>query len=537
MRRWNGWGDENIQYPLHTDALAYLERTLGPRQRLQDVPFSQIVQRVPASNLPAHPLIRSEAEERVRHARGQSLPDWIALRHGTLERFPDGVAFPENDEQVRELIGFAVKHQCAIIPYGGGTSVVGHINPPLGSRATLTVDMQRMHKLLSLDETSHLATFAAGVSGAALEAQLRPKGYILGHFPQSFEYSTLGGWIATRSCGQQSYYYGRIEDMLAGAHIETPSGSLELPALPASAAGPDLRQVLLGCEGRLGIITRATVRVRRVPQIEAFYGVFFPSWEAGVNALRQIAQQGVGISMARLSDPQETDTTLILAGKPALTTWGRRGLSILGFGAETSLLVFGVTGGEKETRQAKQHTLHICRQNEGLFTGRFIGHAWEKNRFLAPYLRNTLWELGYAVDTLETAIPWSQLLAATNAIRISLQNQMEQENERILVMTHISHIYNDGASIYVTFIFRRNQEAGATRASWQAMKSAASEAICVHGGTISHQHGVGVDHAPYLHHEKGPLGNQLIAAMISAVDPMVLMNPGKLLPLLGTEQE
>lgn len=534
MRRWNGWGDENIHYPIPHSALEYLERSLGAKQSLQDVSLTSIVTRVPEAHLPPHPLIHTDAEDRLRHARGQSLPDWVALRHGAIHRFPDGVAYPENEDQVQALLHWATEHHIAIIPYGGGTSVVGHINPPSEQEAVVTVDMQRMHKLLTLDETSLLATFEAGVNGVQLEAQLREKGYTLGHFPQSFEYSTLGGWIATRSCGQQSYYYGRIEDMLAGAHLETPRGSLELPPLPASAAGPDLRQVLLGSEGRLGIITRATVRVRRLPQNEAFYGVFFPSWEAGVDAVRQIAQEGVGISMARLSDPQETDTTLVLAGKPLLTAWGRKGLSLLGYRAETSLLILGVTGSTKEAYQAKQRALQICRQHEGLFSGSFIGNTWKKNRFFTPYLRNTLWELGYAVDTLETALPWSHLMPAANAVRTSLQMEREKEGEHCLVMTHISHMYRDGASLYVTFIFRRNQDAEKTLESWRRMKHAASEAICAHGGTISHQHGVGIDHAAYLQTEKSPLGCELIAAMISELDPHGVMNPGKLLPAQKT---
>ncbi len=235
------------------------------------------------------------------------------------------------------MFKYARNTGAAVIPYGGGTSVVGHINPIATGAPVLSIDLGHFNHLVDLDETSHLATFGAGVRGPEVERQLNQQGYTLGHFPQSFELSTLGGWVATRSSGQQSYYYGRIEDLFAGGHVETPRGPIDLPPLPASAAGPDLRQVFLGSEGRLGIITRVTVRVQPLPEFEAFYGVFFPEWEAGVEAVRQIAQEGVGLSMMRLSNACETETTLALSGKDALVRWASRGLRLLGLWARNAV--------------------------------------------------------------------------------------------------------------------------------------------------------------------------------------------------------
>ena len=193
--------------------------------------------------------------------------------------------------------------------------MVGHINAPRSDVPVLTLSLEKMTRLLDLDETSRVANFEAGVSGPELERLLHQRGYTLGHFPQSHEYSTLGGWIATRSSGQQSYYYGRIEQLFAGGRMETPLGTLDLPHFPASAAGIDVREMVLGSEGRMGVITSAKVRVSPLPETEEFYGVFFPSWEQGTDAVRQIAQERMLVSMLRLSNPVETETTLILSGK------------------------------------------------------------------------------------------------------------------------------------------------------------------------------------------------------------------------------
>jgi alkyldihydroxyacetonephosphate synthase len=533
MRRWNGWGDENTLYPLPSSAARYLATLIGEGQSLADATLDQALAACPASKLPAHSLVQTAPLERLCHARGQSTPDWVALRSGNVGVFPDGVSYPTDELQVRELLEYA--HRCGVrlIPYGGGTSVVGHINPLAGEAPILTVDLSRQSKLLELDETSRLATFGAGVCGPELERQLNQLGYTLGHFPQSFELSTLGGWIATRSSGQQSYYYGRIEDLLAGVSLETPAGPLELPPLPASAAGPDLRQVVLGSEGRLGIITRAIVRVRPLPIHEAFYGLFFHTWEQGAEAVRQIAQERVAISMARLSNAQETETTLALSGKEQFVARAKRGLSLLGYGDERSLLIFGVTGRRGEAAMARHQALQIARAHGGLDTvtlypARMIGEMWRKARFLTPYLRNTLWERGYVVDTLETALPWLHVMQAAPIIQKTLRDGLQSCDERVWVFAHLSHVYRDGASLYITFIFRRSANPDETLARWQMLKSAASQAVVSQRGTISHQHGVGTDHAHYLEAEKGPTGMAIIRAMAKSVDPQRIMNPGKL---------
>ncbi|MDP3185970.1 MAG: FAD-binding oxidoreductase [Anaerolineales bacterium] len=545
MKRWNGWGEESHMYPLPDSAARYLAEQVGAGACLPDAAIEQVLAAVPPSRLASHPLISVDAEERLRHARGQSLPDWIALRSGRIGVFPDGVAYPACDEDVRALLDYARRTGTRLIPYGGGTSVVGHINPLPGDAPVLTLDLSRLNHLLELDETSHLATFEAGVAGPEIERQLRARGYTLGHFPQSFEFSTLGGWIATRSSGQQSYYYGRIESLFAGGHLETPLGALDLPPHPASAAGPDIKQLILGSEGRLGVVTRATLRVRRVPETETFHAAFFHDWEQGVAALREIAQNGIGVSMLRLSNAMETTTTLALAGKDDLVKWADRGLRTLRYGEARCLLIFGVTGSQQMTRQAYRLASGVIRCHGGLLTGTAIGEMWRKSRFLTPYLRNTLWERGYALDTLETAVPWANIMATAEETQKVIREGLADPStglrqaqpsssgqgigERVLVFAHLSHVYKEGAGIYVTYLYRRVADPNDTLRGWHALKSAASRVILAHGGTISHQHGVGLDHAPYLVAEKGEHGIRLLEAARRTLDPQGVLNPGKLL--------
>jgi len=528
MRRWNGWGDDRTNYPLPDSAASYLAGQIGEGQEISDITLDQALKLIPASRLPVQPFVQTDPIVRLRHAVGQSFPDWVANHSGQIAAFPDGVAYPGCEQDVRSSLEYARQTGTKIIPYGGGTSVVGHINPLPGEAPVLTIDLSRLNKLVALDENSRLATFEAGVAGPHLEEQLNGRGYTLGHFPQSFELSTLGGWIATRSSGQQSYYYGRIEDLFAGGHLETPAGSLDFLPLPASAAGPDLRQFILGSEGRLGILTQATVRIRPLPEVEAFYGIFFHEWESGVKAVQEIAQSGVPVSMARLSNPLETETNLRLSGKDSLVTWANRGLGLLNYGAQRCLMILGVTGDPQTTRFARQQALTIARRQGGLFTGASIGKIWQRSRFLTPYLRNTLWEHGYAADTLETALPWSKVIVAAQEILDSLHRSISPIGEKVLAFAHLSHIYVDGASIYVTYIFRRSVDPGETLHRWKAMKSAASQVIITNGGTISHQHGVGLDHAPYLEAEKGPLGIDLLQSTARVLDPEGSLNPGKL---------
>lgn len=529
MRRWNGWGDERNDFPLQQSAQRFLQDLIGPGRRLPDASLEQVMAQVPPSRLPAHPLIVQDSEIRVRHARGQSLPDWLAMRSGEFGQFPDGVALPETGAQVRELLQFARQHNIVVIPYGGGSSVVGHINPVADERPVLTISLANMNRLLQLDRQSQIATFGAGTPGPLVEAQLKPAGYTLGHFPQSWELSTIGGWVASRSSGQQSLRYGRIEQLFAGGRIETTEGTLEIPTFPASSAGPDIREMFLGSEGRMGIITDVKVRVTPLPQQEHFQVVFFPNWEEATAAVRALVQQKIPLSMMRVSNTRETWTQLQLAGHPSAIAVLEKYLRMRGAGAEKCMFTFGLTGSREFCNAAYALAKPLIKEFGGIGTGAYLGKKWQQNRFRSPYLRHGLWDIGYAVDTLETAVDWPRVPDTVRAIESALSRGLQDSGEKVHAFTHLSHLYAQGSSIYTTYVFRCGNSYAETLARWKQLKAAASAQIVQHGGTISHQHGVGVDHAPYLLAEKGELGMAAIKSLCDHFDPAGIMNPGKLL--------
>ena len=528
MRRWNGWGDDTMEFALDADALDFLAQRIGAGTPVADAGHAQACAQIPPSRLAPHRLVDTDPAQRLRHALGQSLADWLRLRYGVIDTAPDGVAFPESVADVRELLAYAGRFDVALIPHGGGTSVAGHLTVAAGERPVLAVSTARLSRMSHLDTLSQLATFGAGVYGPDLEAQLRAHGYTLGHYPQSFEYSTLGGWIVTRSSGQQSLRYGRIERMFAGGSVETPAGTLAIPTFPASAAGTDLREMVLGSEGRLGILTEATVRVTPLPDYEAFHAVFFPSWELAEAAVRDVVQAGLSLSMLRLSNPLETVTMLALAGHKsliaALETW----LRWRGCADGKCMLMIGVSGKKAAAKAALADALALTRAHRGVHIGRKMGDKWKQNRFRNVYLRNAAWSHGYAIDTVETAVDWSRVAGMMQAVEDAATGALAQHGERVHTYTHLSHLYAQGASVYTTFVYRLAGNYEQDLARWRSLKRAVSMAIVDNGGTISHQHGVGSDHAPYLAAEKGELGLSAMRALFRHFDPQAVMNPGKL---------
>ena len=422
MRRWNGWGSEGTEYPMPDGGQDFLQERIGAGHRLPDAALDTVISQVPASRLPEHPLIDRDAETRVRFARGQSLPDWLAMRSGEFGVFPDGVAFPESAEDIRGLLAQAREGQWLVIPYGGGTSVAGHVTPAESHRPILTLALTRMDQLVELDPTSQIATFGPGTKGPDVEAQLKPHGFVLGHYPQSFELSTIGGWVATRSSGQQSWRYGRIEQMFAGCTVETLDGTLDIPTIPASSAGPDLREVIMGSEGRFGVISSVKVRVTPRPERETFYVAFSPNWDTSIKLARRAAQAKIPLSMLRLSNGIETETQLALAGRPTAIAWLERYLRLRGIGEGKSMVTFGITGNAQQCRSSLSQLKGLFSELGVVNTGARLGRIWEHSRFRSPYLRHTLWDEGYAVDTLETAVDWAQLPQAVDAIETAIRD-------------------------------------------------------------------------------------------------------------------
>jgi alkyldihydroxyacetonephosphate synthase len=534
MRLWNGWGNEDSDHTMElNDGLRMLLQALvGPGTALPQATLDDVIATVPDTRLETHPLINTDPEIRVRHARGQSLPDWLDMHSGNVDTFPDGVALPESSEEVRELLDYASRKNLTVIPYGGGTSVVGHINPEQSETPVLTIDMGRMNSMLNIDIESQLATFGAGTPGPIVEKELKKHGYTLGHFPQSWELSTLGGWVASRSSGQQSLHYGRIENMFAGGKIETLKGTLDIPTIPASSAGPDIREMILGSEGRMGIITEVAIRITPLPEEEKFQVVFFPSWNVGIGVARELIQQRVALSMVRLSNPLETTSLLYMgagsdsSGVAAL----EKALSEKGIGSGKVMMTLGVTGTARHCKEAYQLAIDHCNAHGGVSDDSGIGENWAHGRFRAPYLRDPLGSEGYAADTMETAVDWSKVSKAAENIESAIRTALSDEGEQVHVYTHLSHVYGQGSSIYTTYLFRLGDTYEKGMGRWIKLKQAGAEQIVAIGGTISHQHGVGQDHKRYLKSEKGELGIAAINNLCELFDPKGQMNPGKLLP-------
>jgi alkyldihydroxyacetonephosphate synthase len=507
-----------------------LERRLGPGSPQSDPDPATVVASVRPTRLDPHPSLSTDPADRLAVAHAESLPDWIAVRSGRPGIVPDAVARPTNPDDVPALLAHARSVGAAVIPRGGGTGVVGGTTPTRDDRPILTVDLRGLAGLRGFDARSGLATFGAGTTGPSIEAALEPHGFTLGHVPQSWDRATLGGWVAARSVGQQSLGVGRIEALFAGGRLEAPSGRIELPPHPASAAGPDLRQLVLGSEGRFGILTDATVRAIPRPERETFPAAFLPTWQAGIAAARELVQARLPLAMVRLSGPFETAVLVALGGRPSAAQALAAYLRLRGMPPSPCLLLLAVTGRTRIVAAAEAEAHAILGRHGAVRAPGAIGRTWAATRFRAPDLRALLWSLGYAVDTLETATDWTRLPPLADAVVGALRGGLADIAERVVAFGHVSHVYPSGSSLYVTYVYRVARDPDESLRRWRVLKTAASRAIVAGGGTISHQHGVGTDHLPYLAAEKGELGLDVLEAVRRTLDPDGLLNPGVLLP-------
>jgi alkyldihydroxyacetonephosphate synthase len=537
--RWWGWGDPAHPPALPPQALGFLRDAgiaTAPRP-----PVALAGVRLPAPRLGESVLaelkgiagadaVREDHGERVLHAAGKGYPDLVRLRAGEPEGAPDAVVHPGGHEQVRRLLEACARASVAVVPFGGGTSVVGGVAPLRGEHAgVLALDMGRMGHVLALDLESATVRVQGGLRAPALERYLGERGLTLGHFPQSFEYVSLGGCAATRSAGQASTGYGAIEKMVLGLRVAAPAGEIQLPAVPATAAGPGLRQLMVGSEGTLGVISEIALRVRPAPRERVYEGVFFTGFDAGVQALRALAREHALPDVVRLSDEQETAMSLALAGSGgAKGRLGRLYLGMRGY-REGCLAILGFEGSPEDVDSRRSRALKLLRGSGGLAAGRSPGEAWLRSRFTGPYLRDELLGLGVMVETLETATQWSNLARLRRAVDGAIHDSLSAGGTPGLVMCHVSHLYETGASLYFTFI--AHQRPGDEIGQWREVKEAASSAIVSGGGTITHHHAVGRDHAPWMAREVGETGLSALRAVKAELDPSGIMNPGKLLDL------
>jgi alkyldihydroxyacetonephosphate synthase len=547
--RWWGWGDPAHPPTLDDAALAFLREHVGVLDAPRPPVALDAVGLEPAA-LPEAALaalrevlgeqgVRVDHRERVLHAAGKSYPDLVKLRAGMPDGAPDAVLHPSARPQLRALLEVCARHSLAVVPFGGGTSVVGGVAPLRSERqhAAVALDLGQLSGVIALDRESLTVSVRAGMRAVALERELARQGLTLGHFPQSFEYVSLGGCAATRSAGQASTGYGRFEELVQGLVLLAPVGDIELAAIPATAAGPELRRVVVGSEGTLGVIAELSLRVRPAPARRLYEGVFFRDFAAGAQALRALAQEHCAPAVSRLSDEAETSMSLALAGSGPRSGAGsasgsvKRRLGRIYLGArgyaEGCLAILGFEGTEEEVAHRRKRALRVVRSYDGLPVGRSPGEAWLRQRFAAPYLRDELLTHGVMVETLETATQWSNLERLHRQLGEAIAQSLRAQGTPGLVMCHVSHLYDTGASLYFTFLAR--QRDGQEIAQWQAVKQAACAAIVDGGGTITHHHAIGRDHASWLEREIGHTGLAALRGLKAQLDPEGIMNPGKLL--------
>ena len=525
--QWDAWGDPAKKRELSDAVTSLLTGFLGvsaptrSRLAIEDVqvaPSAMAQSHVEAlSGLVGAEYVSTKDSDRILRAGGKSTPDLLRRRSVEPQDAPDAVVTPGTDAEVEQVLRYCSANRIAVVPFGGGTSVVGGLDPIRdGFEAVLSLDLRRFDQLVGLDEESGIATFGGGTTGPRAEELLREHGFSVGHFPQSFLFATLGGFAATRSSGQASAGYGRFEDMVQGLTVVTPSGVIETGRAPASAAGPDLGELFVGSEGTFGVITHVRVRVHRLPETTVREGWSFPDFATGAAALRELVQEGSAPTVLRLSDEAESGVNLATTDK-------------IGENAFTGGCL-GITtyeGTASHTAERMAEARAILTAHGGTSLGEEPGNSWEHGRFDAPYLSDALLDVGALCETLETATTWGNLANLRSSVTEALTKALVEQGTQPLVMCHISHTYKTGASLYFTVVSAQTED---PIAQWHKAKTAAGDAIIAAGGTITHHHAVGADHRPWMKDEIGELGANILRAVKNAVDPAGILNPGKLIP-------
>ena len=534
--KWWGWGDPGIAPELDDAALGVLRERIGALEPwpLNAADLGEFVMLNPQPLPPkltevvGPERIFTSKEDRLRHASGRGYADLARMRIGKLEDAPDAVVLPASAEQLRALLQVCSEEGIAVVPFGGGTSVVGGVEPLRGKhQALISLDLADLREV-SVDQRSLTARLGAGLRGPEAEAALGEQGVTLGHFPQSFQYATIGGFAATRSAGQASSGYGRFDALVSSVRLVAPAGEMETLETPHTAAGPALRELIVGSEGVLGVIPDVTVRVRPAPAKKRYEAWMAESFEAGAEIVRGLAQ-GSGLpEIIRVSDEEETEGSLAVSGPRGFAAKAFDGYLGVRKRRGGALMIVGYEGDEESTSRRRALTVRGLRAGGAAYLGQSAGGSWEHGRYNGPYLRDTLMEMGAMVETLETSHTWTRLGELHDAVAAAIHDTLAGGGTPGLVWCHLSHAYADGASLYFTFISRRR--AGAELEQWREVKAAACEAIVATGGTITHHHAVGRDHAPYMKAEVGETGIDVLRAVKDQLDPAWIMNPGKLLP-------
>ncbi|HET6154491.1 MAG TPA: FAD-binding oxidoreductase [Marmoricola sp.] len=517
---WSRWGDPTQAGPLAESAFTLVDSFIGTRDT-PAVAEADVVLSAPLDDTLVAELaaivgaehVLTDHETRLHRTRGKSTPDLLKLRAGDGSDSPDAVVRPADHGQVVGVMDWCVRRHVALVPFGGGTSVVGGLAAQRdGFAGVVSLDLIRFDKLVEVDHTSMTAILEPGLRGPQAEALLQAEGVTLGHYPQSFEYASIGGFAVTRSSGQSSAGYGRFDSLVVGLTVATPQGTLELGSSPSNAAGPDLRELVMGSEGTFGVVTAVKARVRPIPVAKAFESWRFETFVDGAAAMRTLVQAGILPTVLRLSDENETAINL---AKPA---------DVGGETAGGCLMITGYEGTAASVEAKRAAVSALLVGLGGASLGTEGGRAWAEGRFHGPYLRDSLLDVGVLVETMETVTFWSNLDHVYTSVKDAVTASL---GDGSLVLCHISHVYETGASLYFTVAAKAEDDA---LSQWLAAKAAVSAAMVHNGASITHHHAVGRDHKPWLAEEIGPVGVQILRAVKAELDPTGVLNPGVLIP-------
>lgn len=548
QQKWWGWGEEGKAYRYEDKPKfpPFVMKMVGvditaPVEPIP--PFSSL--EVPASRLSdslraelagiiGEGFVQIDDETRVVHAFGKGVRDLLRVRSGLLGRIPDAVLYPGTQREVERLVDAAVAADAVLIPFGGGSNIVAALEAQPGeTRQVLSVNLGRMSRVLEIDEVSGLAHIEAGVFGPDMEDQLKARGWTMGHHPDSFVWSTLGGWIATRSSGMQSDKYGDIADICRGLTMVMPGQVLTLRPLPSSSSGPSVREMVLGSEGRLGIITSAWVNVHRIPEVRELQAYFFATYEDGLKACQEIVESDASVMMARVSDAVETQYIMANGKKSSrLGSLSSKAIQRImlqkGWDLEKIAMSFvGYEGSPTHVRYEKGLVAKIVRNHGGIGVGKGPGSLYDQKKYDTPYIRDFMLDRGLVADVSETTTPWAYVEQIHTNTVAAFHKAMAEIGVRGVVFCHLSHSYHSGACQYFTFaIADKSDKAMVT---YDVAKRVLQQSFMDNHGTVSHHHGVGEEHSPWMDQDISPAGVSIQRALFDGVDPGRNLNPGKII--------
>ncbi|NAZ83711.1 FAD-binding protein [Kineococcus sp. R8] len=545
--KWWGWGQEGVAFH-HEDKpklAPFVSRVSGIDFNRPPVAVPDLADlAVPASQAPADlkdafvallgaEHVHDDDLDRVVHTYGKSMRDLIRIRRGDFGRVPDLVVYPADEAQVEAALRLSLERDLVLIPFGGGSNIVGSLEAPREeTRTVVSLDVGRMRRVLEVDETSQYAVIQAGALGPDLEEQLNARGWTIGHFPDSFKHSTLGGWIATRSSGMQSDRFGDIADITKAVRVVTPRGVVVTRRVPSESTGPSVREMVLGSEGRLGIITEATVQVHRLAEERVIQAYFFPDYASGLEAMHDIAASDAYPSITRVSDENETQFTLATSKKSsAVGQLLSKGVSLYaskrkGMDPSKMCLSFiGFEGSSAHVRRSKSIVSDIVGKHGGFGVGAGPGTLYDQKKFDTPYIRDFILDRGAYGDVSETSSPWTTLKSLHDNVVAAANKAFAEIGVQGFIFCHLSHSYHIGACQYFTFAFAATGERDGLE-EYEIVKSAIQQAFIDNGGTLSHHHAVGREHKRWLAEDISPAGREIVGALFGAVDPGRNLNPG-----------